>query len=62
VTEQRLCEGSGLGNVDIDSGIEGVGWAHVSLLIFLENSVTAVVEFEDAKIKVGTVWVMAWGF
>ena len=34
VIEERLCEGTGLGNVDVDSGIEGVGWAHVSLLMF----------------------------
>jgi hypothetical protein len=45
VRQDRLREGFGFGDVDVNSGIEAFGWAHVPLLKYLEISVTAFERF-----------------
>jgi hypothetical protein len=42
VRQDGLREGFGFGDVDVNSGIEALGWAQVPLLKYLENSVTGI--------------------
>lgn len=50
VIEDGLREWSGPGDVGVDAGIEGVGWAHVSLLKGMGNSVVAFLEIDEGTL------------
>jgi hypothetical protein len=49
MNEDGLCEGPGLGDIVVNTGIEGVVWAHVPLLKFMENSVTGIEGIEQVE-------------
>jgi len=63
VIEDGLREGLGPGDVNVNTGVEGGGWAHVPLLEdseILENSVTAFAEFAHVKVELGVACYAYW--